>query len=111
MFGGKSSNDAGLNNDLWILKIGKKPLEWYKPETTGKSPCPRYCHSMNYYEEGNYLIVHGGRNDFTNDSFALNDTYLLELSRFEWIEVKLYFDTLRSKVYSRCGHSSIIYSK
>jgi len=82
-----------------------------KPEVKGIPPCPRYSHSMNFYENGNFLIIHGGRNDYSSDSFALNDTFIFELSKFEWIEVKLYFDTLRSKVYNRCGHSAIIYSK
>jgi hypothetical protein len=66
---------------------------------------------MSYYEEGNYVVIHGGRNDLSSDSFALNDTYLLELSKLSWIQVTLYFDNLKNQVYNRCGHSSIIYSK
>jgi len=60
---------------------------------------------------GNFLIVHGGRNDYSSDSFALNDTFIFELSKFEWIEVRLYFDTNRNKIFNRCGHSALIYSK
>jgi len=109
-FGGKEGQEGTLNNDIWILKIGKKPLEWMKPQVYGSPPCPRHSHTMNFYEVGNFLIVHGGRNDYKNDSFALNDTFVFELSKFEWSEVKLYFNTARSKVYNRCSHSSLIYS-
>lgn len=65
---------------------------------------------MNYYENGNYLIIHGGRNDLTNDSFALNDTYILDLAKLEWLEVKLYSDAKIFQIFNRCGHSSVVYS-
>ena len=89
--------------------MGKKPLQWIKPETKGKPPAPRYFHTMNYFERGNYLIVHGGRNDSVSDNSALNDTYLLNLENFEWIEVTLFSDNNDFKVANRCGHQSIIY--
>ena len=66
---------------------------------------------MNYYEEGNYLIVHGGRNDFSIDMFSLNDTFILELNRLEWVNVKIIFDSPKIEIYKRCGHQAIIYSK
>ena len=109
IFGGKTKEDGGLSNQLWILLMGKKPLQWIKPETKGKPPAPRYFHTMNYFERGNYLIVHGGRNDSVSDNSALNDTYLLNLENFEWIEVTLFSDNNDFKVANRCGHQSIIY--
>lgn len=96
---------------MWILRIGKKLLEWIKPEVKGIPPCPRHSQSMSFYELGNFLIVHGGRNDFSSESFALNDTFIFELSRFEWREVKVYFDSPRVKIYNRCGHASMVYSR
>lgn len=66
---------------------------------------------MNYYEEGNYLIIHGGRNDYSNDMFSLNDTFILELHRFDWVQVKIIFDSPNSNVYRRCGHQAIINCK
>jgi hypothetical protein len=93
-----------------ILKIGKKPLEWYKPETSGKSPSPRYSHSMNYYEEGNYLIIHGGRNDEKIEKYSLNDTYVFDLYKFEWAYVKILFESPKMEIYNRFGHKSIIHS-
>ena len=109
VFGGKSNED-GLSNQLWILLMGKKPLEWIKVDTKGKPPIARYFHTMNFYERGNYVIIHGGRNDIFSDKSALNDTFLLNLENFEWLEVKLYSNISNFNVANRCGHQSIIYS-
>ena len=109
VFGGKSNED-GLSNQLWILLMGKKPLEWIKVDTKGKPPIARYFHTMNFYERGNYVIIHGGRNDIFSDKSALNDTFLLNLENFEWLEVKLYSNVSDFNVVNRCGHQSIIYS-
>ena len=110
IFGGKSSEDGGLSNQLCILIMGKKPLDWIKVDTKGKAPLPRYFHSMNFYERGNYVIIHGGRNDSFSSNGALNDTFLLNLENFEWLEVKLYSNISNFSVASRCGHQSIIYA-
>ena len=109
VFGGKSKEEGGLTNQLWILIIGKKPLEWIRPETKGKPPMPRYFHTMNFYESGNYLIVHGGRNDSFSENSALNDTYLLNLENFEWMEAILYSDVNNFIIPGRYGHQSIIF--
>ena len=112
IFGGKTKNESniGISNDLYILKIGIKPCEWIKCDyTKGKKPCPRYFHSMNYYENGNFIIIHGGRNDSKSDNFALNDTFILNLINLNWIEIELYSQYNDFKIFSRCGHCSIIY--
>ena len=110
IFGGKSKEEGGLSNQLWILITGKKPMEWVKPETKGKPPSPRYFHSMNYYEKGNFLIIHGGRNDNMSDSSALNDTFIFDLENFEWVSIILYSQLNGFKVLNRCGHQSAIFS-
>ena len=74
---------------------------------SGKPPSARYLHTLNYYEDGNYLILYGGRNDFDSDNFALDDIYLLELTKLEWIKVRVYSDTPIS-IYSRCGHCAVV---
>lgn len=66
---------------------------------------------MNFHEEGNFIIIHGGRNDSSSENFALNDTYVLELGRLEWMQVKLFSDDPNLNVLSRCGHSAVIYCK
>ena len=105
IFGGKS-NENILSNDLYIIKIGKKPLEISKLEVSGAPPCPRYLHTINYYEEGNFLILFGGRDDI-NEDYAKDDIFILELSKLEWIEVKVYFDS-NVNLFPRCSHCSII---
>ena len=65
---------------------------------------------MNYYEPGNFLIIHGGRNDFQSESFALNDTFIFDLDLYQWNKVNLFSDSLNFKIISRCGHDSVIYS-
>ncbi len=107
MFGGFTTGSI-LTNELWILRIGKKPCDWIKPQIIGMPPSPRYLHSMSFYEEGNFLIVYGGRND-NIESSALNDIYLLELQKLEWIKVIVYSDS-NIDVYNRCGHASLVYS-
>jgi hypothetical protein len=112
IFGGKTKSESenGISNELYILKIGFKILEWIKVNTNGKKPSPRYFHSMNFYENGNFLIIHGGRNDNQSESFALNDTYMLNLFNLDWIKIILYSQINNFKILTRCGHSSIIYS-
>jgi len=109
IFGGKSKEEGGISNQLWILVTGKKPLEWIQPNTKGKPPSPRYFHSMSFYERGNFLIIHGGRNDSLSDNIALNDTFLFDLENFDWLRVELYSGMKEFKVLNRCGHQSMIY--
>ena len=108
-FGGKTKEDGGLTNDLWILIVGQKPFTWMKANTSGKLPSPRYFHSMNYYEKSNYIIVHGGRNDDLSSTSALDDTYILSLENLMWTRVELCSNVDNFKVISRYGHQSIIF--
>ena len=39
VFGGKTKEEGGLSNELWILIMGKKPLKWVQRVTKGKPPC------------------------------------------------------------------------
>ena len=109
IFGGKTKEDGGLSNQLWILVTGKKPMSWIQPQTKGKPPSPRYFHSMSFYEKGNFLIIHGGRNDSMSESSALNDTFIFDLENFEWLKVELYFQNSGFSVLHRCGHQSAIF--
>ena len=110
IFGGKTKEDGGLSNKMWILMIGSKKLKWYSPDIKGKPPSPRYFHSMSYYDKGNILIIHGGRNDAVSENAALNDTFVFDLENFEWMEVHLYFQLSRFKVLNRCAHQSVVFS-
>lgn len=110
IFGGKTKEDGGLTNDLWILIMGQKPFTWMKANTLGKPPSPRYFHSMNYYEKSNFLIIHGGRNDDISPTSALDDTFVLDLENLGWLKVELYSNSSNFKVISRYGHRSTIFS-
>ena len=110
IFGGKSKEEGGLSNKLWILLIGLRQLKWVSPEIKGKPPSPRYFHSMSYYDKGNILIIHGGRNDIVSESSALDDTFIFDLENFEWMQVTLYSQLSKFKVLHRCAHQSVIYS-
>ena len=109
IFGGKSKEEGGLSNKLWILLLGQKTLKWVNPEIKGKPPSPRYFHTMNYYDKGNILIIHGGRNDTVSESSALSDTFVFDLENFEWMEVTLYSQLSKFKVLHRCAHQSVIF--
>ena len=113
IFGGKKKIEgtSGISNDLYVLVIGKKPCHWKKLDNVrGKKPPGRYCHSMNFYEPGNFLIIHGGRNDSQSESFALDDTYIFDLDLFQWNKIDLISNTLDFKVMPRCAHDSVICS-
>ena len=107
VFGGKKSELKDPSNKLWLLKIGKKPLEWIDIKTKGKPPCPRYLCSMNYYEEGNFIIIHGGKTKSLRSENILKDTFLFELYRWEWIRVN--YGDFEQLVKPRFSHSGIIY--
>ena len=113
IFGGKKKIEGatGISNDLHVLILGKKPCQWKKIENIkGKKPSERYFHSMNYFEPGNFLIIHGGRNDSKSESFALNDTYIFDLDFYQWIRVDLVSNVPDYKIFARCSHDSVIYS-
>ena len=110
VFGGKTKETDGLTNNLWILLLGQKPLQWVKIDTKGNPPSPRYFHSMNYYEKSKYIIIHGGRNDNLSSSSGLNDTFILDLLNFNWIKIQLYSNIHNFKIISRFGHNSSIFA-
>ena len=110
IFGGKSKyiGNGGLSNDFYVLVIGNDPCSWQKLENVkGIKPTPIYFHSMNFYEPGNFLIIHGGRNDFKSENYALNDTFIFDLELFQWHKIML-LGIDKNNILQRCGHSSII---
>ena len=51
-------------------------------------PPGRYMHSMDFYSEGNFLIISGGRNDALEQSkIILDDIWILKLNSLEWQKV------------------------
>ena len=107
IFGGQVSKNGVLNKNLYVLKLGKKPLDWILLKTKGIAPSKRYGASMSYYELGNLLIIHGGRNNSGNYNYVLNDTFLLDLYSLNWMQVE-YFDKTK-KISPRFFHQSFVY--
>ena len=109
IFGGKSKYSE-QNNNLRVIKIGKKPLEFITLKCEGKPPLPRYSTSINFFEDGNFIVIHGGKfDDSYNNESSLNDTFLLELYRLEWLRID--FGDENNNVYRRFNHCSIISGK
>lgn len=109
VFGGKDSENGPISQTLWILRIGKYPLEWVKLKTKGQAPSARYLTSINYYEEGNCVIIHGGRNDYLSSNYAFDDTYVLDLYTLNWVKILYYNEPQNITIKQRCSHSSVIY--
>ena len=109
IFGGKKGDLKEPSNKMWLLKIGKKYLDWMESATLGKPPSPRYLFSMNFYEQENFIIIHGGKTKSLKSEQILNDTYLLDLMRFQWI--KVLHGSFDQIVKPRCSHAGIIYNK
>ena len=109
IFGGKKSDLKDPSNKLYLIKIGRKPLEMIEIKAKGKPPCPRYLCSMNYFEEGNFIIIHGGKTKSLRSENILKDTYLFELFKFEWI--KVHYGCFESFVKPRFSHAAVIYDK
>ena len=103
IFGGKifDGEKIAFNQHLYILKICQNPLEWIIPKLSGKPPSERYGSSMSYYEKGNFVVIHGGKN-----ISLLNDTFLLDLFSLNWIEVE-YFNKIK-EIAGRYFHQSIV---
>ncbi len=105
IFGGFDKNLNDYNNEIFVILLGKK-LEIKKIETNGKKPKGRIFTSLNYYEKGNILILHGGRNE-KNNCEDFNDTFVFSLKNFCWSEIKI---LNKNEIFKRCGHKGIIYN-
>jgi hypothetical protein len=103
IFGGITKEREVLN-DLRVLRLGKKPLDWVKPNAHGKRPAPRYSATLNYLQDLAILVLHGGKDDSHQD-LIYNDTFIFDLYTFTWIEVKLY----NAHPYPRCEHRSVVF--
>ena len=104
IFGG-IDDEKNYKNDIYILKLGKKPCEWIYPKTNGISPVPRIMAKINYYQDLSILILHGGRNDSIKKSI-FNDIFVLDLMTLNWIQTSTY----PSVPKDRSEHSSVVYN-
>ena len=72
-----------MSNKLWILRLGKSPLQWRKPKTKGAVPNGRIQHTMNYVKNLNFIIVYGGKTRRT----TINHILILTLQNLNWINI------------------------
>lgn len=84
-YGGKD-NEGNCNSNVGVLKIFKKPCEFFNLEIYGRPPKPRYASTFNFYEKLNICILYGGRN---NDGRFFNDVFILDLENIRWVEIRL----------------------
>ena len=89
--------------DLVVLIIGRKPLEWRIPKTEGIPPGERICATLDYFEEAHLLVLYGGRDD---KRYSYNDIWVMDLERFAWLRVSVY-DLEPSQ---RSEHCSLIWA-
>jgi hypothetical protein len=59
VFGGVVIKDASCSNELLWMSTDR--MEWHNQPCKGDKPCPRHHHTAVYDEEGNQLVIFGGR--------------------------------------------------
>jgi hypothetical protein len=100
IFGG-IDKDGNCNNEIRIIKVGKRPLEWIKPDISGMPPVPRCSASISFYEEMEVLILHGGKNN-KDSKLVYDDFYILDLHNLTWIKVNI-FDKIPKPRSEHCS--------
>ena len=95
--------DRVPQNYLLILRIGRKPLEWVVPKADGIPPSPRINPTMDYFEDLNVIIIHGGRDDH-DYRVTYSDMFVLDLVNFVWLKINIYDEV----PVERSEHSSCI---
>jgi hypothetical protein len=103
-FGGMNDNRVPTSL-FFVMKIGKKQIEFEIPTTHGKPPLPRISASMDFYPNLNIIIIHGGRND-RNENSIYNDYMVLDLETMNWIQAISKQDKAPSM---RAEHQSFIF--
>lgn len=107
MFGGRDSNSKATN-DLTIFTLKDEQrftFKALKPETIGRSPPPRYMHSMDFIPKICMVAIFGGRDDNSMRCPVLDDLWLIGLHNLQYIEVKL---GGKINPTPRCGHSTYV---
>lgn len=92
-FGGRDASGIAQST-LLVMKVsvnanGVVSREYRAPETKGTTPPGRYMHTLEYYPEGNLVVMAGGRNEQLPNDKILNDLWVLKLNSLEWQRVIL----------------------
>ena len=82
LFGGINEKKIYCN-DLYIIKIGKRPCINIKPKIAGKPPEPRIQAKMLFLENYFFIIIHGG---IKMNQIFCDNIVVLNLENFNWIK-------------------------
>lgn len=106
MFGGLNERKT-FCNDLYIIKIGRKPCICLKPKIAGQPPEPRINAKMTFIEKYSFLVIHGGTK--SNQMFC-SDLYVLNLDNYNWLKT-MFSETLTStsSLLARTEHDIFFY--
>jgi len=101
LFGGVN-NKGEPNNILRLIQPAQKYLICVQLATGGKSPEPRYQHSMVFSKHANALVVFGGKTGTPGKcGNVLNDVHVLDLETLMWAEVVV----VGQVPEARCAHA------
>ena len=81
VFGGMN-RERKLCNDVYIIKICRKPCKIVKARIKGKAPAPRINAKMIYMHEYNMVVIHGGCG---NEQKLMNDIAIINVETMSWI--------------------------
>jgi hypothetical protein len=109
IFGGIDDSGKYLN-DVYVIRICRKPLEKIILNISGIQPPPRSHASLNFYENLNVLILHGGRNDKFKKGVCYNDFWILDLELLQWSKLSTYDGISKNAVEARADHCAIIHN-
>ena len=84
LFGGVNERQR-FNNELYVIKICRKPCKVVKPKVKGVPPKGRINCKMIFIPEFNMVIVHGGCGERQE---VLNDIMILNLESLDWLRPK-----------------------
>ena len=91
IFGGVTNE--GINEHLSVLTKRTNKYYYQQISTSGRGPCGRYQHTMNYCDTLNILIIYGGRNETMiksgKNTPMLRDMYILTIDIMTWTEIEI----------------------
>ena len=88
MFGGMNK-ERRFCNDVYVIKICRKPCKVSKIKVNGKPPEPRINAKMIYMHEYNMVIIHGGCGE---EQQLFNDIAIINMNNLCWIWPKVEID-------------------
>lgn len=104
VFGGLDE-ESNCTNEVYVLRLGRKPCEWIHLKISGNPPLPRANASLNFYQNLNILILTGGKNE-TLKKAIFNDVFVLDLENLYWIKAAT-FPLLPKE---RTGHRAAVFN-